>query len=337
MDPFEKVKVGTNGVEVSRLGLGTAPLSGSMRSGGIFGGVSRSDAIAVMDRAFDIGISHVDTAPFYGRGHAEARIGDSRFATGDRSGFVISTKIGRVLEPVPGGVLPNDDPDGVGDLEAVNTWSRDDVHRSIEESLRRLNLDRIDIVYVHDPDEEEFGEEQANEEAFPALIELREQGTIGAIGCGMNQWEMPLRFIQRFDLDIVLLAGRYTLLEQTSLDTFLPACVERNVKVSVGGPYNTGILARDLSEPVTYNYEVAPDDLVQKARRLNAICASHGVDLKAAALQFALAHPAIANVIPGAQSVGELDQNVEMVRQPIPASVWDEMRQAGLIPEHAPT
>jgi D-threo-aldose 1-dehydrogenase len=153
----------------------------------------------------------------------------------------------------------------------------------------------------------------------------------------MNEWQMPLKFIQQFDLDIILLAGRYTLLDHSGLAEFLPACVERDVKITIGGPYNSGILARDLSQPVTFDYEQASDDLVATARELTAICVAHGVDLKAAALQFVLAHPAIATAVPGAQSITELEQNIAMVQQEIPAALWDDMRTAGLIPDNAPT
>ncbi len=337
MDPFEKVRIGDTGVEIPRLGLGTAPLSGMVLGGGLYGGTAHEEAVRVIDRARELGISYVDTAPLYGTGRAEARVGKSAYATADRDSFVISTKIGRVLNPVAGGVSAEDDPDGIGELAAVNSWTRDDVHRSIEESLVRLDLDRIDIIYVHDPDVEPFGEDQAVNEAFPALIELREQGVVRAIGCGMNEWQMPLKFIQRFDLDIILLAGRYTLLDHTGLSEFLPACVERGVKVTIGGPYNSGILARDLSKPVTFDYEQAPVRLVEQARKLTDICMAHEVDLKAAALQFVLAHPAVATAVPGAQSVAELEQNIAMVRQDIPAALWSDMRSAGLIPDNAPT
>ena len=337
MDPFEKIAIGDTGVEVPRLGLGTAPLSGMVLGDGLYGGTANDEAVRIIDRARDIGVSYVDTAPLYGNGRAEARVGMSAYAAADRDSFVISTKIGRVLNPVAGGVAPPDDPDGIGELVAVNSWTRDDVHRSIEESLVRLKLDRIDIIYLHDPDVESYGEDQAVNEAFPALIELRDQGVIRAIGCGMNEWQMPLRFIERFDLDIILLAGRYTLLDHSGLSEFLPACVERNVKITVGGPYNSGILARDLSKPVTFNYEQAPEHLLGRARRLTEICVAHEVDLKAAALQFVLAHPAVATAIPGAQSVAELDQNIAMVQQDIPAALWSDMRSAGLIPDDAPT
>ncbi len=337
MDPFAKVQIGNTGVAVPRLGLGTAPLSSATLGGGLYGGTAHDEAIRIINRAQELGISYVDTAPLYGSGHAEARVGMSAYSSADRDSFVVSTKIGRVLNPVDGGMTPEDDPDAIGDLVAVNSWTRDDVHRSIEESLKRLNLDSVEIIYVHDPDVETYGEDQALNEAFPALIELRDQGVIKAIGCGMNEWQMPLKFIQRFDLDIILLAGRYTLLDHSGLAEFLPACVERDVKITIGGPYNSGILARDLSGPVTFDYEQASSDLIYQARRLTEICVAHGVDLKAAALQFVLAHPAVATAVPGAQSIAELEQNIAMVEQEIPMAVWSDMRSAGLIPDHAPT
>ena len=337
MDPFEKIQIGKTGVSVPRLGLGTAPLSRMVLGDGLIDVTAHDEAVKIIDRAQELGISYVDTAPLYGNGRSEARVGKSRYATADRDSFVISTKIGRVLDPIAGRMTAEDDPDGIGDLKSVNSWTRDDVHRSIEESLKRLNMDRIDIIYVHDPDVESYGEEQALNEAFPALIELREQGVVKAIGCGMNIWDMPLKFIQRFDLDIILLAGRYTLLDHSGLDEFLPACVERDVKITIGGPYNSGILARDLSKPVTFDYEQAPAHLVEQARNLTDICVAHGVDLKAAALQFVLAHPAVATAVPGAQSTDELEQNIAMVQQDIPSAVWSDMRSAGLIPDNAPT
>ena len=337
MDPFAKIQLGNTGVAVPRLGLGTAPLSGMMLGDGLYGGTAHDEAVRIISRAQELGISYVDTAPLYGTGRAEARLGQSTYASADRDSFVVSTKIGRVLNPVHGQSSPEDDADGLGELIAVNSWTRDDVPRSIEESLIRLNLDSVEIIYVHDPDVETYGENQALYEAFPALIELREQGVIKAIGCGMNEWQMPLKFIQRFDLDIILLAGRYTLLDHSGLAKFLPACVERDVKITVGGPYNSGILARDLSQPVTFNYEQAPDNLVNQARKLTDICAAHDVDLKAAALQFVLAHPAVATAVPGAQTIAELEQNISMVEQEIPATMWSDMRAARLIPDDAPT
>ncbi len=337
MNPFKKVHLGNTGISIPRLGLGTAHLSGMVFGDGLHAGTSHDEAVRILDRAQELGISYVDTAPLYGTGRAEARLGQSSYTSADRDSFVISTKIGRVLDPVPGGITAQDDPDGIGELTALNSWTRDNVHRSIADSLKRLNMERIDIIYVHDPDVETYGEEQALNQAFPVLIELKEQGVIKAIGCGMNEWQMPLKFIKRFDLDIILLAGRYTLLDHSGLSEFLPGCVERNVQIAVGGPYNSGILARDLSRPVTFDYEPAPDNLVSQARKLTEVCTEHGVDLKAAALQFVLAHPAVATAIPGAQSIDELEQNIAMVQQEIPATLWNDLRSEGLIPDEAPT
>lgn len=336
MNPFDTVPVGPYKLPVMRLGLGGAPLSGMVLADGLYGGSAHDEAVKIIKRAYELGIRYFDTAPLYGDGRSEARFRDG-LADAPRASFTLSTKVGRVLDPKPGGNSSADNPDRLPELISVNSWTRSDTHRSIEESLKRLNMDYIDIIYVHDPDQEEFGEQQATDEAFPALIELREQGTIKAIGCGMNIWEMPARFVRRFDLDIILLAGRYTLLDHSGLNEFLPLCEQRNVKIAIGGPYNSGILARDLDGPVSFNYEPAPADLVARARKLKAICDSHGVDLKAAALQFVLAHPAVATVIPGAQTVDELEQNINMVEQEIPSAVWQEMRDADLIPDEAPT
>lgn len=336
MDPFAKTQLGDTGVAVTRLGLGGAPLSGMVLAGGLYGGSAHDEAVRVIRRAYELGIRYFDTAPLYGSGRSEARFAHG-LADIPRSQIVISTKVGRVLELAPGADPSADSPDGIPELVPVNTWSRDDVLRSIEDSLKRLDTDHVEIVYVHDPDQEEAGEQQAIDEAFPTLTELRDQGTIKAIGCGMNLWDMPARFVRRFDLDIILLAGRYTLLDHSSLPEFMPLCEERGVKVAIGGPYNSGILARDLDGPVIFDYEPAPEHLIERARRLKSVCERHGVDLKAAALQFVLAHPAVATVIPGAQEVGELEENVRMVQAGVPADLWAEMRSEGLIPDEAPT
>ena len=303
---------------------------------GLYGGTASDEAGRIIKRAHELGINYFDTAPLYGIGRSEVRYG-AALASVDRDSYVISTKVGRVLEVYEGGMTAEDSPDNFADHYSVDSWTRDDVLRSIEESLERLQTDHVEIVLVHDPDRQPYGEKQAVEEAFPTLIELREQGTIKAVGCGMNEWQMPAAFIRRFDIDAVLLAGRYTLLDHDAYPEFLPLCVERDVKIIVGGPYNSGILARDLDAEVTFNYELAPQHLVDQARRLDAICRRHNVDLKAAALQFVLAHPAVATAVPGAQSVPELEENLEMVAQEIPEDVWSEMKAEGLIPADAPT
>ena len=336
MNPLEKVAIGNQGVEVTRLGLGGAPLSGMVLGDGLYGGTASDEAGRIIRRALELGINYFDTAPLYGVGRSEVRYG-AALRDVDRDSYFISTKVGRVLDPVEGGMSADESPDNFADHYAVDSWNRDNVLRSIEDSLGRLQTDHVEIVLVHDPDTQPYGEKQAMEEAFPTLIELREQGMIKAIGCGMNEWQMPARFIRAFDIDAVLLAGRYTLLDHDAYPEFLPLCVERDVKIIVGGPYNSGILARDLDGDVTFDYEIAPQHLVDQARRLDAVCRRHDVDLKAAALQFVLAHPAVGTVVPGAQSVSEVEENFVLVGQEIPGDVWAEMKAEGLIPEDAPT
>ena len=332
MNPFEQIPIGDTGVSVTRLGLGTAPFGGDILVSGQYGGVEFDESQRIVSAAFDSGVRYFDTAPLYGTGRSEVRLGLA-LAGRDRESFTISTKAGRVLNPV------NDQlrgPENLPELDFEFDYTRDGIVRSLEESLNRLNTDRVEILYLHDADQGGL-ERESFETALPALVELREQGLVKAIGCGMNEWEMTARFVREFDLDIILLAGRYTLLEQGALTEFLPLCVERGVKIAVGGPYNSGILARDLDGPVSYNYELAPEHLVKRARALNAVCERNGVNLKAAALQFVLAHPAIAAVIPGSSRVSELEQNIQMVEAPIPAALWDELRSENLIPPDAPT
>ena len=336
MDPFAQVEIASTGVSVTQLGLGGAPFGGVPLGGGYFGRTASDTVLEIVRRAHQLGIKYFDTAPLYGSGRSEVRYGRALEGI-DRSGYVISTKVGRVLKPLPGGTSASESPDGFADHYAINTWKRDDVLRSIDDSLTRLRTDRVEIIFVHDPDVEDFGERQAIEEAFPTLIDLKSQGVIGAIGCGMNEWQMPARFIREVGIDIVLLAGRYTLLDHDAHAEFMPLCVERGVSVVIGGPYNSGILARDLSGPVTFNYEPAPAELVDRAKRLKAVCDSHDVDLKAAALQFLLAHPAVASVIPGAQTIAELEQNIAMVQAEIPGALWSDLKSEMLIPTDAPT
>ena len=331
MDPFSRVEIGNTGVFVTRLGLGGAPFGG-----GLFGETSGDIVGGVVRRAHELGIRYFDTAPLYGAGRSEVRYGRALQGI-DRSSFVVSTKVGRVLEPLPGGMSADDSPDGFADHYAVDTWKRDDILRSIDDSLTRLQMDRFEIALVHDPDRQEFGERQAIEEAFPTLIELKSQGIINAIGCGMNEWQMPAKFIREVDIDVVLLAGRYTLLDHGAHAEFMPLCEKRGVGVVIGGPYNSGILARDLSQAVTFDYEPASTELVDRAKRLTAVCSRHEVDLKATALQYVLAHPAVVSVIPGAQSVGELEENVAMAQADIPGSLWSDLKSEMLIPPDAVT
>lgn len=304
--------IGRTSLSVTCLGLGGVFLARD---------APRAEAEALIDRAYETGVRYFDTAPMYGLGESERRY-NGPLSRLDRSGFVLSTKVGRLLQEDVGGSEP---------------WhfdfSRDGVLRSFETSLQRLGLDRVDILLVHDPDDHA---DQAIREAFPALIELREQGLVGAIGAGMNQWELELRFARELPLDCFLLAGRYTLLEQTALAEFLPDCEANGISVIAGGPYNSGILASNLDDAASYNYRTAPAEMLDRARAIKAVCDRHGVPLKAAALQFILAHPAVAAVIPGAASVAEVEENARMVEAPIPAALWSELKDAGLLDPAAP-
>ena len=336
MDPLEKVAIGNTGVSVTRLGLGGALLSGMVLGGGLYGGTARAAAISVIKRAHELGIAYFDTAPLYGSGRSEARYGGALPGV-PRDSFVISTKCGRVLYAVDG---RDDDfrADGLPRLEVRFDMSRDGIRRSLEESLERLKLDSVEILYLHDPDVAPGdGKRQALESALPAMIELREEGMVKAIGCGMNIWEWPAEFVKNFDLDIILLAGRFTLLDHDAYDEFLPLCAERGVMLAIGGPYNSGILARDLDEPVTFDYGPADEKWLVRARALKSVCDRHDVDLKAAALQYVLAHPVVASAIPGAQSVEEVEGNLAAVAADIPPDLWAELKQEKLIPADAPT
>ena len=307
---------------LSPLGLGCAQL------GNLYHAITDETAEAAVRRAWDEGIRYFDTAPHYGLGLSERRLGAALRAY-PRDEFVLSTKVGRLLEPNPGGEHARDD-EGFDVPAAVRRrwdFSREGVLRSLEESLARLGLDRIDIVYVHDPDEH-F--EEALEGAFPALHELREQGVIGAFGAGMNQAAMLAEFVRRADLDVVLVAGRYTLLDQPALDELLPLCTDAGVAVVAGGVFNAGILA--TAEPGdVYDYAAAPAELVERARRIAAICAHHGVELPDAALALPAAHPAVVSVVVGAHDAEQVSVNARRARASVPGALWTELIEAGLL------
>jgi len=324
MHATDKVEIGTTGLHVTRLGLGGVALSGAPPSTDPQQTTSAAEAMALIQRSLALGLNYLDTAPLYGVGNSERRYGQVLRGLA-RHSYVLSTKVGRVLRPSePGGTQ----------MTWAFDFSQQGVRESFAASLDRLGLERIDILYVHDPDDYY---EQALTQAFPVLLDLRVQGRVSAIGAGMNQWEMELRFAREGHCDCFLLAGRYTLLDQTALPEFLPYCVEHHISVVAGGPYNSGILAVGPREGATFNYRAASAEMLDKARRINAVCERYQVPLKAAALQFILAHPAIASVIPGARSVAEVEENVRMVEFPIPADLWAELKQQGLIAATAPT
>jgi D-threo-aldose 1-dehydrogenase len=298
---------------VTRLGLGSAFL------GNLFVAVSDDEAHRVVDAAWNAGIRFFDTAPLYGHGLAERRLG-AVLRTKPRDEFVLATKVGRLLRA---GAPPEAGQSYV-DVPPVNPvfdFSYDGVMRSVEESLERLGLDRIDVLHIHDPDAH-FEEALAG--AYRALDHLRAEGSIGAVGAGMNQWEMPARFARAADFDCFLLAGRYTLLDRSGADELLPLCVERGIAIIAGGVFNSGILANPRPGG-TFNYQAAPPDVVARAQELATICERHGVELKAAAIQFPLRHPAVASVLTGCRSVAEIDENVGLFQTPIPDELWTEL------------
>lgn len=337
IDPFELAALGSSPVRVTRLGVGTMPL------GNLFLPLSDAEAQAVVERALTVGVRYFDTAPAYGFGLAEQRVGRAlRGLPRDR--WVLSTKVGRLLRadapPDPGHSI-----DGqpifkeVPALNPVFDFSYDGTLRSMEESLKRLGLERVDLVFIHDPDAF-FGE--AMDGAYRALERLRAGGAVGAIGVGMNQAEMLVDFARVGDFDCFLVAGRYTLLEQGALTELLPVCERLGIGVVVGGAYNTGILANadadrsDLASGATYNHEPVPTHVMTRVRRLASVCHRYDVPLKAAAAQFPFAHRAVSSVLMGVRSPAELDENLAMLSMPLPADLWAELRSEGLIPAEAP-
>jgi len=320
-----RVRLGSSAVEVTRLGFGAGPI------GNLFAAVAEADAAAAVDAAWRCGLRFFDTAPLYGHGLSERRLGEALRAH-PRDELVVATKVGRLLVP-DDGPPPDDGFVASPPLRPVFDFSYDATLRSLDASLERLGLDRVDVLHVHDPDDHA---EDALRGAFPALRRLRAQRVVRAIGAGMNQSALLARFVREAEIDCVLLAGRYTLLEQSALADLLPLCVERGVSVIAGGVFNSGLLA-DPSPRATYNYHPAPPELVERARRLAAICARHDVDLKAAALRFPLAHPAVACVLTGARSAAEVEENARLFATPIPLALWDDLRGAAILGDDTPT
>ncbi|MFI6885289.1 aldo/keto reductase [Streptosporangium canum] len=311
-------------LSVSEYGFGAAPI------GNLFTAVGDDEARAAVDAAYDAGFRLFDTAPHYGLGLSERRLG-AALAGRPRDSYTLSTKVGRLLVPAPtGGPAGRDDQgfDVPADLRRVWDFSRDGVRRSLKESLERLALDAVDIVLIHDPDDHW---EQAVSEAYPALAELRDQGVVKAVGVGMNQSEMLARFVRETGVDLVMLAGRHTLLDQSGEEELLPLCQERGVSVVAAGVFNSGLLAtHDPSG--TYDYAPAPAPLLARARRIAAVCESHGVTLPQAALAFPLRHPAVVSVVVGARSAAEVARNAALTARPVPEDLWAELAAEDLIP-----
>jgi D-threo-aldose 1-dehydrogenase len=310
-------QLGTSQVQVTELAFGGAPI------GNLFTAVDDDAAVAAVDAAWAGGIRTFDTAPHYGLGLSERRLG-AALAHRPRAEYVISTKVGRLLTEA---VRPQG-PDAEGfavdsRCRRVFDFSADGVRRSLEGSLARLGLDRVDIALIHDPDDHG---EQALREAYPALERLRAEGCVQAIGVGMNQTPMLTRFVSDTDIDVVLVAGRYTLLDQSAADTLLPAALERGVGVVVGGVFNSGLLAAP-AEGATYDYKAASDALIARAQELAALCATFGVPLRAAAARFPLRHPAVVSVLIGARSAAEITDAIRLRAIDIPAGLWTALAE----------
>ena len=333
MDPLTRAKLGNTGLEVTRVGLGCAGL------GGLYSDISDEQAQEVVRTALNAGINFLDTAALYGAGTSERRIGLA-LAGVDRNSYVLATKAGwrfdHVAEPsVFSQTFSNP---GAWMVESRRDYSADWTERTIENSLKRLGVDRLDVVHIHDPDaEEDF--RAALSGAYVVLDRLRSEGVIGAVGAGMNQNEMLVRFAQEADFDCFLLAGRYSILEQSALDALLPLCQQRGISIIAGGTYNSGILASGSQGGAVggrYDYADPPVQIVAKVRALEELAAKHQVDLKAAASQFALAHPAVTTIVPGTRRPERVLENLELCRVEIPDVFWGDLRDRGLVVAEAP-
>lgn len=319
---------------------------GAASIGNLYRAVPHDQARAVVARAWDAGVRYFDTAPHYGFGLSEKRLGAALAELDPEQTAIISTKVGRRLDPRPDADLSavrqafvTPEP-----YESVFDYSYDAVMRSHEDSLKRLRRERVDILYAHDIGSFAHGDDHPPlfaeflEGGYRAMCELRASGAVSAIGLGVNEVAVCEEMLAAGDVDLLMLAGRYTLLEQDPLDRLLPLCAERGVRLVIAGPYNSGILAKGVrggSVP-NFNYEPAPAAIVARVGRIEDVCAAHGVPLAAAALQFPLAHPQVAAVVPGMGTVAQVDDALTLIRHPIPAAFWSDLRTAGLIRPDAP-
>jgi D-threo-aldose 1-dehydrogenase len=336
---FPSRKLGRTGLDVTELGFGSAPL------GNLFRPLSDETARATLAAAQDAGFGYYDTAPFYGFGLSERRVGD---ALRGRERVVLSTKVGRLLNSVTDPVSENAVRHGYASpmpFEPTYDYSYDGVMCSFAESQHRMGLSRIDLLYIHDIGRLTHGDGNAarmhqltKSGGLEALEEFRSSGAIAGFGMGVNEVPACLEVMKHVRLDVILLAGRYTLLEQTPLDELFPACEAAGTSIVVGGPYNSGILAvgTQSGAPLYYDYEPAPPDVIDRVRRIETVCARHGVPLAAAALQFPLAHPLVASVIPGLDSPSRVEQTLSLYRHPIAGAFWRDLQDAGLVRADAP-
>jgi len=331
-------RLGNGGLGLTELGFGTAPL------GNLYRPISDAAARATLDLAWEGGVRYFDTAPLYGFGLSETRL-NPFLRDKPRDAYVLSTKVGRRLQAVDPGAR-----DGVGkwfdvpSRREIYDYGYDGVMRSVEASLERLGLDRIDMLFVHDIDVPNQGSranvaakvDQLMAGGYHALERLRREGAIRGFGAGVNEWQVCQDLAARGDFDMFLLAGRYTLLEQTALDSFLPICAARGIGVVIGGPYNSGILASGPRPGAYYDYAPAPQAILDRVARIEAVCTAHGVRLLDAALRFPLLHPAVVSVVPGGQGVDETRAALAATAAVIPGDLWAELKAEGLMHPDAP-
>ncbi len=332
-------RIENGGLTFTELGFGAAPL------GNLYRAIGDDEAQDILEKAWDGGVRYYDTAPLYGLGLSETRL--NRFLRGkNRDDYVLSTKVGRLMQ-----ACAPQDRSGFGkwfDVPArqeVYDYSYDGVMRSLEFSFERLGIDRVDILWAHDLCISTHGSQAASDarvdelmdSGYGAMISLRDQGVVTAIGGGVNEWEVCQTLAERGDFDLFLLPGRYTLLEQESLDSFLPLCESRGIGIVIGGPYNSGILASGPKPGAFYNYEPAPPPILEKVGKIEAVCQSHGVSLIDAAFQFPLMNPNVVSVIPGGQSSPQMESNLRAAEARVPPALWADLKEQGLMRKDAPT
>ena len=336
IDPAETRALGRTAVRVTRLGFGGAPL------GNLFRPIPEAQAVDTVRAAWAAGVRYFDTAPLYGHGLSERRIGAALHGQ-PRDAFVLSTKVGRRLVPRPAEPAGESAYVHTPALMPVFDYTAASARDSLAASLERLGLDRVDVVLIHDIGPVTHGADddaryrEAMDGAYRVLHDLRAAGVIRAIGVGANEWQILERCVRDGDFDCFLLAGRYSLLEQTALESFLPLCTRRGISVIVGGPFNSGILALGPVAGATYNYQPAPPDIVERVRALERVVTAHGVPLATAALQFPFHHPAVTTVIPGARAPAEVEQNLGLLRATVPPALWRDLKTEGLVRPDAPT
>jgi D-threo-aldose 1-dehydrogenase len=338
LNPSEQRKLGRSPVKTTILGFGGSTI------GNIDGVrvVSQTDALSAIQTAWDRGIRYFDTAPLYGAGLGEQRMGHA-IRQHSRETYTISTKVGAILKPLPPDTTDKGRFTNRLPFEVVYDYSYDATLRSVEDSMQRLGLNRFDIALIHDIDAYTHGVEgqkrkfiEAMEGAYPALEKLRREGVIQAIGVGVSSWEVCQECVRSCNFDCFILAGRYTLLEQKSLETFLPLCQDRNIGVIAAAPYNSGILVYGAVDGVHYNYAPASSLILEKTRRIESVCARHGVTLAAAALQFPLGHPAVSSVLPGPRTPAQVETSVKLFKEIIPEDFWEDLKEEQLIDAETP-